>query len=500
MYFSPETPVAVQKIDFDSYPLEPPFDPDELYPEFGDSTHISKEKNPVYDSIRLALFNLGLDKENFGKIIWSPFKNLVNPGNCVVLKPNFVLDTQNQEAVTTHGSVIRVIIDYVWKALENNGVIYVADAPQAEADFDAITRSLGVAATIEILHKRNINIYLEDLRILKVKKKNDVWVDELYDIKMLNKSIIVDLGNESHFHDPNFNLSKIHGGYYGRHETLKQHTNGKHKYCISKRILEADVVISIPKLKTHKKSGLTCCLKNLVGINVDKNYLPHFSVGPANNGGDEFPFLPSWRVPLVVLTRFLNDQILGRYWKKTGKIVSFFLGIFNLYHPSFEKDKFNVKVGPAYKFYYLISGKVNYQGSWQGNNTVWRMILDLNKIFLYANKVGKIEDKPQRKVFYVLDGFISGTRNGPMHPFVIKPGVVIVGDNAVKVDETVLLLSHIDPNTIPLYREALSLKCNWLHFNQSLHIILNGKHVDKEQLPKIYDLLPPDNWHFASLK
>src|SRR5690606_2650770 len=49
------------------------------------------------------------------------------------------------------------------------------------------------------------------------------------------------------------------------------------------------LVINLPKLKTHKKTGVTLSLKNLVGINGDKNWLPHHSLGSVGEGGDEFP-------------------------------------------------------------------------------------------------------------------------------------------------------------------------------------------------------------------
>ncbi len=40
---------------------------------------------------------------------------------------------------------------------------------------------------------------------------------------------------------------------------------------MSKSPLVADVFINLPKLKTHKKCGLTVNLKSLVGINANKN-------------------------------------------------------------------------------------------------------------------------------------------------------------------------------------------------------------------------------------
>jgi hypothetical protein len=35
--------------------------------------------------------------------------------------------------------------------------------------------------------------------------------------------------------------------------------------------------------------GMTCALKNLVGINANKNWLPHHTEGTPEQGGDQFP-------------------------------------------------------------------------------------------------------------------------------------------------------------------------------------------------------------------
>ena len=50
----------------------------------------------------------------------------------------------------------------------------------------------------------------------------------------------------------------------------------------------ADVVINLPKLKTHKKTGVTISLKNMVGINGYRNCLPHHTIGTPDASGDEF--------------------------------------------------------------------------------------------------------------------------------------------------------------------------------------------------------------------
>src|SRR5436309_13463681 len=72
-------------------------------------------------------------------------------------------------------------------------------------------------------------------------------------------------------------------------ETNAKHSGAHHEYLLCRTPMDADVLINLPKLKTHKKVGLTCALKNLVGINANKNWLPHHTEGTPDDGGDQFP-------------------------------------------------------------------------------------------------------------------------------------------------------------------------------------------------------------------
>lgn len=62
--------------------------------------------------------------------------------------------------------------------------------------------------------------------------------------------------------------------YFGADYDVKQlrtlHNEENNIYHIAKSVLEADVVINLPKLKTHRLAGMTGALKNLVGITVMK--------------------------------------------------------------------------------------------------------------------------------------------------------------------------------------------------------------------------------------
>ena len=73
------------------------------------------------------------------------------------------------------------------------------------------------------------------------------------------------------------------------------HRRGRHRYLVARELIEADVVFNVPKLKTHKKAGVTGALKNLVGINGHKAYLPHHRKGGAGRGGDAYPGSSLWK-------------------------------------------------------------------------------------------------------------------------------------------------------------------------------------------------------------
>ena len=75
---------------------------------------------------------------------------------------------------------------------------------------------------------------------------------------------------------------------YDASATRSNHRRGFHNYFVAQSILDADLLINLPKWKAHQKSAVTGALKNLVGINGDKAYLPHFRRGAPKWGGDEY--------------------------------------------------------------------------------------------------------------------------------------------------------------------------------------------------------------------
>ena len=98
-----------------AYNNDPPFHPATRFPELPFS-EISVAPNWPYELLRELFLNLGLDAERFGTQDWNPLGGVIQPGQTVVLKPNYVLSFNDSGhdlfAVITHPSILRALVDY----------------------------------------------------------------------------------------------------------------------------------------------------------------------------------------------------------------------------------------------------------------------------------------------------------------------------------------------------------------------------------------------------
>lgn len=496
--------VAVRHVPDMQYPMQPPFDPGQAYPEMP-GTLVAHISNEVYDQVRLCFADLQMDKNRLGTKDWSPLSQLVEPGNTVVIKPNLVYDTPDeslQEYTTTHPAVIRPIIDYCWKAMKGEGCIKVGDAPAAETDFETVVERSGLKQMVEILRERGVNIELLDFRALKVKSENGIWVGEQKTDASSPQSTIVNLGAESYLAQRENQKNKLHGAGYDVKNTNRHHKGNVHEYSVSKEILQADVVISVPKFKTHRKAGITCCLKNLVGINTDKNYLTHFTMGSENMGGDEMPPIPSKNIWKVRLYNWFRVHFLGRFWKVLGgpgvRFLRFVRGKPKSPPPqnSGEDEPLQEKKEEdlAAWLHGRLSGQAVAAGAWPGNKTICRMILDLNRIFLCADKAGQLQQTQGRKVFYVVDAVAIGLGNGPTSPSKARGGAVAAGFNGYVTDTQILQLMGVDAQRVLLYEMAG--KQEWLMRDGQGANLLNGA-PQKDNDRIAVNFVVPDHWDYA---
>ena len=421
------------------YPDKAPFSPSIFYPEypFPENTCVMNSVDgKVYHSIRQLFTIMQFDQDNLDTPLWNPLRHLIKPGNVVLLKPNLVREYHSGRgaisSLITNGSVIRAVMDYVWIALRRNGTIIIGDAPIQGANFEKIIRSIGLDKIIEFYNNQGINVILQDFRQLWAVVDSDSMVTSLKRIEGDGLGYtVIDLEKKSWLASLNSDPKRFRVTQYDPLEMERHHNEINHEYLVANSVLQADVVINLPKMKTHRKVGITAALKNLVGINGNKDWLPHHRYGSVTEGGDEYLY----RNPIKSLRSTLLD-----FENHTRNI-----SCRRIYHHA------TVGLGRVTKLFHK---DLFQEGSWYGNDTAWRMVLDLNRILLYASKDGVLQDKPQRIVFHLVDGIIGGEGEGPLDPTAKPLGILVAGFNSVAIDAVVARLMGFDFRKIPMICNA----------------------------------------------
>lgn len=435
------------------------FRPSVAYPEYPFKDTVAKNTNMVYERVRECFSMLEMDKEHHDTEEWNPLRSIIVPGNKVLIKPNFVTDINGSgdsyECLYTHPSVIAAVVDYVILALTNTegqieGEIVIGDAPMQDCNFDNLVKTCGLDRLIEFYNSRGIKIKLVDYRAVSTVIKNGIHEYTEHPIK----SHIVKLDEESEFAELSDEENRrMRKGANDPEDLFEHHHKGTHEYEVCDIVLNADVVINMPKPKTHKKAGVTISLKNMVGINVRKEYLPHHTEGDKESGlGDAYwrkNRLKEWRASFrdkVYIYAIANKKIEARIMRVLRRGLALIIKLTS-------KDKYT-------------------EGHWHGNETVSKTIVDLNKILFYADKNGVMQDVPQRKQLIIADMVISGEGDGPVAPTAKKAGIIAVGRNPVCFDECIATIMGAIIGRIPTLRNARSIHGKY-------------KYVEKEEMGRI---------------
>ncbi len=368
--------------------------------------------------------------------------DFIRPDQRVVLKPNWVKEHDERhpgpnqwEHVVTHPSVIEAVVHWVAARL-THGSLTICDAPQTDSSFSKLREYCQLDAMLQRCRAAypNIQISLLDLRPEEWHAVDGVTVSRKPLPGDPLASTQVCLNGASEFVGYS-GAGRLYGASYDMAETNARHNGTRHEYLLCRTPMEADVFINLPKLKTHKKVGVTCALKNLVGINANKNWLPHHTEGTPETGGDQFPaatararFEHSW---MAAAKRWLNNRpALAWPFVPMKKMARLFFGD---------------------------TQKVVRSGNWHGNDTCWRMVLDLNKCFFFFDGSGKPRTKPIRYLA-IVDGIIAGEGNGPMSPDPKPCGVIMAGIHPVAVDCAAATLMGFAWEKLPLLRRAFQTK------------------------------------------
>ncbi|BCA89076.1 hypothetical protein ADCFC_15730 [Adlercreutzia hattorii] len=405
-----------------------------------------------YEQVRKG-YEAGLLDDIFG-----PLGALVSPGDRVVLKPNLVkeghlLASEEWEQVITNPVVVECALREVLKALKGRGSVVIADAPQADADWLEIMRRTGLENVAEKWGRHyGVPVSCVDLREEYWIARNGVVVSAHKQFGDPLGYVSVDLGssNSEYFDKP---VKNYYGADYDTAETRRYHNETSNVYVFSRTVLSADVFINLPKMKTHKLAGMTGSLKNIVGACIVKNSLPHHTLGGPLEGGDQFAEESG------------RTNAEGFLKKMGGKLLSYKKPFFG-YPIAIAKKWIGKSLG--------MGGSVVRNGSWYGNDTIWRAVVDLNKVLLYADAEGNMHKVPQRKYYAVIDGVVAGEGSGPLAPDRKETGVLFAGNNPVALDAAQAWLMGFDYRSIPSIVHGLEARGYGLFSGDYRDIALAG--------------------------
>ncbi|MEP0869909.1 DUF362 domain-containing protein [Trichocoleus desertorum AS-A10] len=422
------------------YPQESGFSPSERFPEYR-YAEIACQPNLVYGAVRSCFAQAGLDEAHFGSPTWNPLGEFIQPGQRVFVLCNFVFHRRLNESAAqfkakcTQGAMLRALVDYLLIAVGSAGKICFGNAPVQSCQWESVLEETGAQQVLDFYQAVGARVTAQDLRLYVAERTPFGSIRKL-EQRQDDNAVSIDLGEQSLLTQisqsatTRFRLSD-----YDPRRTEAFHANGSHVYVLNQQVLAADVIVSLPKLKTHEKVGITCALKGCVGAIAHKDCLAHHRFGPPTTGGDEYP----------------SDRF---YIKRAASKV----------HDWVQQTPANGVQGNSLRVIdrLLRSGlrrlSPTTAGAWWGNDTAWRMALDIARILRYADAKGVLQPAPVRPHLVLIDGVIGGEGTGPLKPTPVKSGIVLFSDEPVLADAVSAQLMGFAPEKIPLLQATLTLQ------------------------------------------
>jgi uncharacterized protein (DUF362 family) len=371
-------------------------------------------------------------REQFAKVQKPVFK--------VFLLCNFVYHRRESESMdsyhakTTHPAVVALALEALVEASGVHSVeVSIGNSPLQSAVWDRIVQDSQLASLVERFDgiRPSFSVSLADLRMNVQPRAFEDINKQRYDAHSAD-IVRIDLARDSL-------LEGLAGNHeyrvldYPEERIRRMHAPGRHVYLIHRRVLEADLIVSIPKLKTHEKVGMTTGIKGCVGIVAHKDCLAHHRVGAVDQGGDEYPRSSFVRS----LQTALHHKIYGMPLNRVTWLLR-----------QFDRA--------LRKLFQLAGGLAN--GSWRGNDTAWRMSVDLARITLYGTVDGSMSEKPLREHFLLTDGIIAGEGQGPLNPVPVHFGWLAFSRSLAMGDLANALVMGFGASELPIVREAMNLQ------------------------------------------
>lgn len=431
--------------------------------EAPESAYVENDGATIMGAIERMATELGWASEGKG-----PFGALIPAGARVLIKPNFVLHhnqgSGGMDPMITHGSVVRAVVKAALQA--DPSEVLVGDAPIQTCDFPALLKEAQLDSWSNELTKADPRFRgVKDFRRTIAKYVNGVRVAE-EDLLPEDEFVLFDLGADSLLEPITDDKDDFRVTCYDPRLMAKTHGRGRHRYLVARDVMTAEVVINLPKLKTHKKAGITCALKNLIGINGNKEYLPHHRLGGADLGGDCYPGDSKVKRMLEYAADQQNLADAGAKAKVWGGVAT-----------------------QLNRVLHLMGDELGIEGSWSGNDTIWRTGLDLNRIMLYGDVDGSMGSSPQRRVVHLADAIVAGQGEGPLSPLPLPLGLLFAGNNPAVVDWFGARLLGYDPQLVPIVREA---------FGSFRWPIATSRPSDELNVKQLLPVIYPSGWRNAA--
>jgi hypothetical protein len=384
----------------------------------------------------------------------------------IVVKPNWVMHQVDAafpiEALVTDARLIVETVRACFELFPEVEQVTVGDCLEQRADWPLLCRQCGLAPAIPELEREfGGRLAFRDLRsTVYTSRGTELILDETAPHGDPAGYCEVQLKDQSHLEPIAADADRFSLHDHDAALTRGGHQRGDHRYLVAQSVLDADLIINLPKWKAHSKSGLTGALKNLVGINGDKSYLPHFRRGSPRWGGDEYSDEGRWlywvQNNLYQLVRgTVAYDLLRPGWKAVK-------------HVNNAMRRRSAAASLPADFYVV-------GGSWYGNQTLWRMIFDLNLVIQRCDRSGRLQPEPQRHIMAIVDGIVAGEGDGPLKATPLQTDMIFAGQDPFAIDCALAWMMGFDPDAMPmLARRGEFLGADWGRFDLSDLVVRLG--------------------------
>ncbi len=210
--------------------------------------------------------------------------------------------------------------------------------------------------------------------------------------------------------------------------------------------------------------------------------MPHFRRGSPRWGGDEYSDEGRWlywvQNNLYQLVRgTVAYDVLRPGWAVVKRV-----------NNAVRRRRSSTRSMPA--DFYVVGG------SWHGNQTVWRMIYDLNLVLQRSDRHGRLQATPQRETISIVDGLTSGEGDGPLKARPRDTNMLFAGRDPFAIDATLAWMMGFDPDALPmLARRHEFIGQQWGKFDlEDLVIAVDGVSQRLIDAPINFNFAPAPGW------